>query len=87
MVSAMMPFFLKTPKKDVLRNILMFAVFIFLLVTCRLYDRLGYVSLGVAGAGAITSLSTFLSIPSLDDLNNEYEVLGKEIRFLEGVLQ
>ena len=53
----------------------------------RLYDLLGYVSLGVAGAGALVSADSFLMIPSLDILNNEYSRVDKEIQYLEGALQ
>jgi len=53
----------------------------------QMYDILGYVSLGVAGVGAIASVASFLTIPSMDDLNNEYNSLSEEIQLLEGALQ
>ena len=53
----------------------------------RQYDLLGYVSLGVASAGAVVSAVSFSIIPSLDDLYNGYEALREEIQLLEGVLQ
>ncbi len=53
----------------------------------RLYDLLGYVSLGVAGVGAGVSALSFSNTPSLDYLNDKYSALDKKIQFLEGELQ
>ena len=53
----------------------------------RLYDLLGYISLGVAGAGAGVSFLSFSNIPSLDNLNSEFTSFDEEIQLLEGVLQ
>ena len=53
----------------------------------QFYDLLGYVSLGVAGAGAGVSAISFANTPSLDNLNEEYIAIDKKIQSLEGVLQ
>ena len=53
----------------------------------RLYDLLGYISLGVTGTGAGVSVYSFSNIPSLDNLNSEFISFDEEIQLLEGVLQ
>lgn len=53
----------------------------------QIYDQRKYVSLGIAGIGAMVSVISFSNIPSIDKLDTQLTYINKKIESLEVALK